>query len=451
LRPRPPAPRDRRANAAPLRALCFDDLNMDPLALKPVKEAAERFVKTALVPGDRVAVATVAQSQDPEFTGDVPKLVERIAKVTNHQRTNDESVQQCPTSAYEAYLIANNLDNEVLQAKMAECSACYHAPVSAESDNLHVPGDLGTRAEELEEHARRTGRPGGRHGKVPGERMILLASTGFLTGNLEIDQDRLMAKALHAGVVINTLDAKGLYTVNPTGDASAPGAGAGWVPPNARIVEAKKRGKSGRRAEQPMAVLASGTGGAFYHNNNDLALASGGWAWCGNHVRARLSPIRSGGRRAFHSLKVRLARASGIAASPPGLRSIIGGCPRARLSSSKLDSEAMASDTVTDLPVRFTWERWRGRRASPWSRTWIWTACISKSGRAGGAETGAGGGSAGQPRRLRDGQRSELDLNLTDATFAQLTKAGFTVSMTLEAPPGTYAVRGVVEDALEAS
>ena len=28
-------------------------------------------------------------------------------------------------------------------------------------------------------------------------------------------------------------------------------------------------------------------------------------------------------------------------------------------------------------------------------------------------------------------------------------KAGFTVSMTLEAPPGTYAVRGVVEDALE--
>jgi len=34
--------------------------------------------------------------------------------------------------------------------------------------------------------------------KLPGERMILLASTGFLTGNLEIDQDRLMAKALHA-------------------------------------------------------------------------------------------------------------------------------------------------------------------------------------------------------------------------------------------------------------
>jgi len=47
------------------------------------------------------------------------------------------------------------------------------------------------------------------------------------------------------------------------------------------------------------------------------------------------------------------------------------------------------------------------------------------------------------------GKRSELDLNLTDATFAQLAKAGFTVSMTLEAPPGSYSARGVVEDALD--
>jgi hypothetical protein len=47
------------------------------------------------------------------------------------------------------------------------------------------------------------------------------------------------------------------------------------------------------------------------------------------------------------------------------------------------------------------------------------------------------------------GKRSELDLNLTDATIARFAKAGFTASMTLQAPPGSYSVRGVVEDALE--
>jgi len=46
------------------------------------------------------------------------------------------------------------------------------------------------------------------------------------------------------------------------------------------------------------------------------------------------------------------------------------------------------------------------------------------------------------------GKPKRAGSELTDAHFAQLTKAGFTVSMTLEALPD-YAVRGVVEDALE--
>jgi len=53
-------------------ALCFDDLNIAPEALKPAKDAAERFVKTGLAPGDRVAVVTTAQPQDSAFIGDVP-------------------------------------------------------------------------------------------------------------------------------------------------------------------------------------------------------------------------------------------------------------------------------------------------------------------------------------------------------------------------------------------
>jgi VWFA-related protein len=431
-------------------ALCFDDLNMDPLALKPVKEAAERFVKTALAPGDRVAVATVAQQQDPEFTGDVPKLVERIAKVTNHQRTNDESVQQCPhVRPYEAYLIANNLDNEVLQAKVAECSACYHAPCP--------PNQITSMSQEIWEHALKNSKSTlraldglvGGMAKLPGERMILLASTGFFTGNLEADEDLLMAKALHAGVVINTLDAKGLYVINPTGDASAP---AGWVLPSERVVETKNAERVAQAQDDGMAVLASGTGGAFYHNNNDLAL---GFRRLGMVPEIMYvlgfspSGVAADGR--FHSLKVRLAADKryslqarlGYAAS--SANAAVPSSP-----SSKLDSEAMASDTITDLPVRFTWEQWagapgitmvahldldhlhfetrQGRRAQ--KLTLVGVLLDSRGG-------------------FVTGKRSELDLNLTDATFAQLAKAGFTVSMTLEAPPGSYSARGVVEDALD--
>jgi VWFA-related protein len=430
--------------------LCFDDLNMDALSLKPVKEAAERFVKTALAPADRVAVVTVAQQQDSDFTADVPKLVEQIAKVTNHQRSNDDTVQQCPhIRPYEAYLIANNLDNEVLQAKIGECSACYHAPCP--------PNQVTSMSETIWEHALSNSKNTLRvveglvdgMAKLPGERMILLASTGFLTGNLEADQDRLMAKALHAQVVVNTLDAKGLYVINPTGDASAP---AGWVLPSARVVETKNAERAAQAQDDGMAVLASGTGGAFYHNNNDLAL---GFRRLGMVPEIMYvlgfspSGVAADGR--FHSLKVQLAAGQryslqarlGYAAS--SANAAVPSAPP-----SKLDSEAMASDTITDLPVRFTWEQWAG----PPGITMVAHLDLDRlhfetnQGRRGqklalvGVLLDSRGGFVA-------GKRSELDLNLTDATFAQLAKAGFTVSMTLEAPPGSYAVRGVVEDALE--
>jgi hypothetical protein len=161
------------------------------------------------------------------------------------------------------------------------------------------------------------------------------------------------------------------------------------------------------------------------------------------------SGVAADGR--FHSLKVRLAAGKryslqarlGYAAS--SANAAVPSSP-----SSKLDSEAMASDTITDLPVRFTWEQWagapgitmvahldldhlhfetrQGRRAQ--KLTLVGVLLDSRGG-------------------FVTGKRSELDLNLTDATFAQLAKAGFTVSMTLEAPPGSYSARGVVEDALD--
>jgi VWFA-related protein len=430
--------------------LCFDDLNTDALALKPAKEAAERFVKTALAPGDRVAVVTTAQPQDSEFTGDVPKLVEQIAKVTTHRRFTDDSAQQClRIRPYEAYLIANNLDNEVLQAKMAECSACYHAPCP--------PNQVISMSQAIWEHALSNSKSTlhvveslvDGMAKLPGERMILLTSTGFLTGNLEPDQDRLMVKALHAEVVINTLDAKRLYVVNPTGDASTP---AGWVLASARVVETKNAERVAQAQNDGMAVLASGTGGTFYHNNNDLAL---GFRRLGMvpEIMYVLSFSPSGvaadGR--FHSLKVRLAADKRYSLEARlGYAASSADAAEAVAPPSKLDGEVTASDTVTDLPVRFTWEQWAG----PPGITMVAHLDLDRV----HFETR-------QDRRTQKlalvgvlldsrgafvtGKRSELDLNLTDATFAQLAKAGFTVSMTLEAPPGSYAVRGVVEDALD--
>ena len=434
-------------------ALCFDDLNIDAAALKPAKAAAERFVKTGLAPGDRVAVVTTAQPRDAEFTGDVPGLVERIANVTSNRRFSEDASPQCPRiRPYEAYLIVNHLDNQVLEAKVAEYQAC--------GGRIPRPQETVTSmAQGVWQYALMNSRNTLRvidglvagMAKLPGERMILLTSAGFLTGDLEADEDLLMAKALHAEVVIDTLDARGLYTVSP-GDDASDSPPPGRVPRRAQIVEAQSPGRQEEAKDDGMAALAAGTGGTFYHNSNDLVrgFRELGMAPETMYVLG-FAPSGGAANGRFHSLKVRLAAGKryslqarlGYTASSPNAA--------ARLSPpSRLDSEVTASDTIADLPAEFKWEQ----RPGPPGITMVAHLDIARlhfetrqSRRHQkltlvGVLLDASGG-------VVTGKRSELDLNFTEATFAQLAKTGVLVSLTIPAPPGSYSVRALVEDALE--
>ncbi|MGA3016364.1 MAG: VWA domain-containing protein [Bryobacteraceae bacterium] len=412
-------------------ALCFDNLHMDAAALEPAKEAAERFVKTSMAPGDSVVVVTTGESNSAEFTGDVPKLVEQIAKVTPAPQGNTDDPYMCPhIRPYEAYQISSGLDpgDQVLQAKTAECAGCSHHPCP----ETVVRGI----AEMIWDHTLSYSKNTLRvieslvdgMANLPGQRMILMTSGGFLTGVRQTNLDLLMTKALHAEVVINTLDARGLFYVGPR---SSQGVSL---------------------LSDSMAAVADGTGGTFYHNNNDLER---GFRELGMMPETTYllgfapSEVVADGR--FHSLKVRLA-----AGKPYSLQARLGyTAPSANAATlvsplSKLESEVIASDTITDLPAWFTWEQWAG----PPGITMVAHLDVSRL----RFETS-------QDRRKQKltivavlldsrggfvtGKRGELELNFTEATFAQLAKTGYTAAMTLKAPPGTYSVRAVAQDALE--
>jgi VWFA-related protein len=429
-----PGPAAESKNAPPPRfvALCFDDLHTQFGDLKAAKDAAERFVKTSLAPGDRVAVITTGESNSPEFTADVPKLVEGIAKVTVAQRGVRDDAQMCPHVApYEAYLIVDSLDNGVLHSKMNECipckgSECSEAEVTAEARRIWERTLLNSKNSVRVLESLVSGMA-----NLPGQRVILLASSGFLMGDMEADIESLMAKALHAEVVISALDAKRLYVMSPGGEVS---------------------GRQAQAKDDAMAVLASGTGGNFYHDSNDLLR---GFRELGMVPETMYvlgfspSHVESDGR--FHSLKVRLAASKGFS-----LQARLGYlAPSANAAApvsplSKLESEVTASDTVTDLPAWFTWEQWagatgiemvahldvnrlpfeifHGRRAQ---RLVILAVLLDSRG---GFVTG---------------KRSEVELDFTDATFAQLAKTGLTAAMRFDVPLGNYSVRAVAQDGLE--
>ncbi len=404
-------------------ALCFDDLHLPPARLQLVKNAAERFVKTGLAPGDRVAVVRTSRSEASKFTSDAAALVDQIENVTAVPQLETGDSGQIHMLPHEAYQIANHLDpgDQVLHAKMAECSAltdprnpCREGMIAGIASGIWdrarsgTVNTLGVIASVVESMA-----------KLPGQRVVLLTSAGFLTGTLATDVDRLTNIAQRADVMINSVDARGQYS-NVAGGTAYDGAG----------------------------VLASGTGGTFFHNDDDLekGFREMGMAPAHSYMLGFAPAGKADG--SFHKLKVQLTGKKGYSVEARLGYTATASAPEAALS--KLDREVMGSDTIEDLPASFKWEQWEGPPGvttivhldigrlhfKPWEdrqtqKLTIVAVVLDKDG------------------GFVAGKRSELQLSFRDATYRGLAKTGFTTAMTIKAPPGSYRVRAVALDALE--
>jgi len=104
---------------------------------------------------------------------------------------------------------------------------------------------------------------------LPGQRSIVIVSGGFLTDTLGVELEEIVDRALHAGVTLNALDARGLYAKTPiTNGAQGPVAATG----NSTVIGQKLQMllESTQRQTDGMQFLAFDTGGGFFSNSNDL-------------------------------------------------------------------------------------------------------------------------------------------------------------------------------------
>jgi len=96
---------------------------------------------------------------------------------------------------------------------------------------------------------------------MPGQRIIILISPGFLTFQESEEKSDIFDRAIRANVLINSLDARGLW-VDPMLDASRSGSGNPAKQQYARDAASAQA--------DVLAEMAYGTGGTFIQNNNDL-------------------------------------------------------------------------------------------------------------------------------------------------------------------------------------
>jgi VWFA-related protein len=239
-------------------AYVFDDLQTTFEDLANVIAAAERHL-SALHPEDRAAVFTTSGQIGLDFTSDREKLQAVLRMLKPHSHVTSECP---PISYYMADLIANQGDAGASALAVDETKRCAGVTAAAAkgiatAKALEVVSIGRVESERtlqvLNDVIARTA-------AMPGRRSIVLVSAGFLTVAPDA-QDREMSlvdQAVRAGIVFNTLAVEGVPATGISGSNSEDFGRALF-----------DRDEATARSEV-LADLAYGTGGMFFHNNNDL-------------------------------------------------------------------------------------------------------------------------------------------------------------------------------------
>ena len=251
-------------------AYLFDDLHLGDL--KYTREATLHQIDASPNTRDRVAIYTTSGRNMVDFTSSREKLHAAIDALSVGQGVSTTAMQQIicpPMSYYEADLIYNMHNTQATNVALADAISCAGNLGDALLNSLvaNAARDavaLGDRETVWTLDALRT--VVAKMASMRGQRNIVLISPGFLVMSEQLPQETaLIERAIRANVVIGALDARGLYSAIPGGDASTKSA-------NPATIAAKYTFETTARLAQSniMDELSSGTGGIYFKGNNDM-------------------------------------------------------------------------------------------------------------------------------------------------------------------------------------
>ena len=244
-------------------AYLFDDIHLSVSDLSQARNAAIKQLQS-LPATERAAIYTTSGLKQLDFTDDRAQLLATINRIVPHP-LDPSGTTPCPNiSYYQADLIENKHDQIALLMAVQDATDCGAAPTAAEAQaearRVLMVGDQEVRTSlgVLQAIIRRMA-------ALPGQRSIILVSPGFMNQDELRMQTEVAERGLHSNIVINTLDARGLFTNTPDVSVERP-------PSAATAGKMMEYMIAEQQADQDiLAELADATGGTFFHNNNDLS------------------------------------------------------------------------------------------------------------------------------------------------------------------------------------
>ena len=437
-------------------AMVFDDTSMLMEDATAVRDAASRLFGS-LAPYDRVALYSTSGQVNREFTADREALQQTLLGVIPRPVAGPfGGVHPCPdVNYYQADQIVNFRDQQALAVATEDAVQCAFngderqrpaAQNLAETTAIGVASQGDQQTEYIYRHMEQVIR---RLSGMPGQRIMVFVSPGFMLTTQTREGGDLIDRANRANIVINSIDARGLYTPDVLGDIADPQRDtfrtAGF--------KASYRVSSQFAQSEILAQLAEGTGGTNFRNRNDLdqGMRQAVAAPAISYLLA-FSPqnLKIDGR--YHTLKVTLTgkRPFSVQARRGyyAPRNVVDPAETAK---QEIQEAVFSQEEIHDLPIDlqtqfFKPDAMQARLAVlthvdvkgiPFRKSegrnldnlTIATAIFDENG------------------KFVTGGEKIVEMRLLDPTLARLSRSGFTVKSTFDVKPGTYLVRLVVRDA----
>jgi VWFA-related protein len=428
-------------------AYVFDDIHINFGDLARTRQSAIRSMAN-LRPTDRAAIFTTSGQVTLEFTDDRNKFNETLLRLMPHPIARS-TTQECPDiSYYMADLITNKNDPQAMQAAAAETVICMNlqdpsqAPMIVRGISQRV---LGTGEHESRVALAVLREIIHRMAGTPGQRVVLLTSPGFLAFEQQQERTDVIDRAIKANVIINTLDARGLYTDS-------------WLDPSRRSIDStatriKSQIEHSADLAQAdiLAEFAAGTGGTFFENNNDFDAGYQRTAEAPSFVYLLgFSPQNLKLDGSYHNLKVSLKLSAGLSLvarrgyfAPKRLESA------EETAKQEIEEALFSREELQDLPmemhtqffktgdtaklnvlVHLDMKRLKFRKAEDRNKNelTIVAALFDRNG------------------NIVTALKKTIEFRLKDTTLVKLGTSGISLRENFDVKPGTYLVRLVVRD-----
>ena len=298
--------------AARFLVFLFDDMHLSFEDLAHAKAAATKLLGQAFTTSDMTAVIAMSGKVNTGLTQDKAKLETAIASLQPRGLYRGTGTECPEIGFYQADQIENKHDPVALAAAVAQVFNCAPgmdrqrdqnmAERMAESAAMRAltlgHQDVQVTYASMTEYVRRVA-------ALPGQRTIILVSSGFLSLSAEekTEESRLMDLTAQSNVILSALDARGLYTTELNASERSPGSG------QLLQLQAEYHRSTMTTSENVMAELADATGGTYFHNSNDLDAglkALTAVPECIYVLELSLADVKQNG--SYHRLKVKVDR-----------------------------------------------------------------------------------------------------------------------------------------------